>query len=92
MVVVLTIPLPEGHLKAAFATELTSNYFNDVKELEETVEKDAAAAGAHCTSSNRSDVATADARQTQRPSSPNFDLFLVTSTQHHQESGRKSTK
>jgi len=75
VVVVLTIPLPEGHLKAAFTTELTNNYFNDVKELEETVEKDAAAAGAHCTCLNRPEVATADARQIQRTSSPIFDLF-----------------
>jgi hypothetical protein len=27
---------------------MTTDYFNDVKELEETVEKDAAAAGADC--------------------------------------------
>jgi hypothetical protein len=67
--------LPEGHLKAAFATKLTSDYFNDVKELEETVEKDAAAAGAHCTSLKRSEVAIADARQIQRTSSPIFDVF-----------------
>jgi len=33
-----------------------SNYFNDVKELEETVEKDVAAAGAHCTSLSHSEV------------------------------------
>jgi len=34
-------------------TEVTSDYFNDVRELEETVEKDAAAAGAQCTKSSK---------------------------------------
>jgi len=34
-------------------TEVTSDYFNDVRELEETVEKDAAAAGAECTTGSK---------------------------------------
>jgi hypothetical protein len=49
MAVELTVDIPEGHFTAALSTEATTDYFNDVRELEETVEKDASAAGAHCT-------------------------------------------
>jgi hypothetical protein len=42
---------------------VTTDYFNDVREFEETVEKDASAAGAHCTiSSHLREVTAADVR------------------------------
>jgi len=41
-------PFPDNHIKAVFTTGETSNYFDDIKELEETVARDAALAEAQC--------------------------------------------
>ena len=38
----------DNHIKAVFTTGETSNYFDDIKELEETVARDATLAEAQC--------------------------------------------
>jgi len=39
---------PDSHIKGVLIAEETSNYFDDIKELEETIAHDAALAEAQC--------------------------------------------